>query len=147
MEDTLAKAFRERSLPAREAPNNITVLKADTSLGLVFGWAIVCNKDGEDYYDLHGDHIPQDSMLKSATDFMLTDRKAKIEHAGKTAGQVVFSMPITEDVAESFGLQTNTFGLMVAVKFSKAVVKKFADGTYTGFSIGGWRLADEENVT
>src|ERR1700726_2802355 len=32
------------------------VLKVDESLGLVFGWAIVCPKDGADYWDLQEDH-------------------------------------------------------------------------------------------
>jgi hypothetical protein len=35
------------------------VLKVDESLGLVLGWAIVCKKDGCDYFDLQEDHIPE----------------------------------------------------------------------------------------
>ena len=44
------------------------VLKVDESLGLVFGWAIVCAENGNDYYDLQGDHIPESVMLEAATD-------------------------------------------------------------------------------
>ena len=30
------------------------ILKVDDSLGLVFGWAIVCQEDGVPYYDVQG---------------------------------------------------------------------------------------------
>src|SRR5690349_15438196 len=38
------------------------VCKVDSNLGIVFGFAIVCTKDGEDYFDLQSDNIPEDAM-------------------------------------------------------------------------------------
>jgi hypothetical protein len=58
------------------------VLKVDDSLGLVLGWAIICKKDGADYYDLQDDHIPEASMLSAAVDFMQNSRVAKEMHEG-----------------------------------------------------------------
>jgi hypothetical protein len=121
------------------------VLKVDESLGLVLGWAIVCKKDGADYWDLQEDHIPESSMLSAAIDFMQHSRVAKEMHSGESAGSVVFAFPMTEDIAKAFGIETKTTGLMIAIKpMDGGMLAKFKDGTYTGFSIGGSRLEDED---
>lgn len=125
-----------------------TIIKVDESLGLVFGWGIVCKVDGEDYYDLQDDHIPEMSMMKASVDFMQNSRMAKEMHdqsdtVGK--GSVVFAFPLTTDVAKAMGLVTKQTGLMIAMKPDSAdMLAKFKDGTYTGFSIGGQRIKDEE---
>ena len=121
------------------------VLKVDDGLGLVFGWAIVCKRDGEAYWDLQEDHIPEDAMLSATVDFMQGGAMAKEMHTGDGKGTVLFAFPLTEDIAKAFGLETKTTGLMVAMKPSSAdMLAKFKDGTYTGFSIGGFRVKDEE---
>jgi hypothetical protein len=124
------------------------VLKVDESLGLVLGWAIVCKKDGADYWDLQEDHIPESSMLSAAVDFMQHSRVAKEMHGGESAGSVLFAFPMTEDIAKAFGIETKTTGLMIAMKpDSDAMLAKFRDGTLTGFSIGGHRIHDEDVAT
>lgn len=121
------------------------VLKVDESHGLVLGWAIVCKKDGANYFDLQEDHIPEASMLSAAVDFMQNSRVAKEMHTGESAGAVLFAFPMTDDIATAFGVETKTTGLMIAMKPESAdMLAKFKDGTYTGFSIGGARLEDEE---
>lgn len=120
------------------------VFKVDDSLGLVFGWAIICKEAGQDYFDVQGDNIPEDSMLKAATDFMLDSRVAKEMHAGDQKGEYVFAWPMTSECAKAMGITTDKTGLMVAAKFSPAILAKFKDGTLTGFSIGGQRIRDEE---
>lgn len=120
------------------------VTKVDDDLGLVFGYAIVCKVDGEDYYDLHGDHIPEDAMLKAATDFMENSRTAKEMHTGESRGTIIFSWPMTSDIAKAFGIETSQTGLMVAMKPDTDMLAKFKSGELTGFSIGGFRGVDEE---
>ncbi len=124
---------------------SVDVVKVDETLGLVMGFAIVCTEEGEPYFDVQGDHIPEDSMLKAALDFMENSRTAKEMHSGDSKGTVVFAWPMTSDVAKAFGITMNRTGLMVALRPSDdAMLKKFRDGTYTGFSIGGKRILDEE---
>lgn len=123
---------------------NCEIAKVDESLGLVFGWAIVCKIDGEEYFDLQGDHIPEDSMMKAAADFMENSRRADDLHARKGAGSLVFAFPLTEETAKAFGLVTNKTGLMIAMKPDETMMAKFASGEYKGFSIGGTRLEDIE---
>ena len=121
------------------------VLKVDEALGLVMGYAVICKEQGEPYFDTQGDHIPEDAMLKAALDFMENSRLAKEMHVGGGKGAVVFAWPMTEDVAKAFGILTNTTGLMIAMRPSNdAMLEKFRNGTYTGFSIGGERIKDEE---
>lgn len=126
-----------------EIANAIT--KVDDTLGLVFGWAVISKVRGEEHYDLQGDHIPETAMLEASTDFMLNKREAKEMHTGDSIGDIVFAWPMTIDIAKAFGIDTETTGLMIAMKpTDPAVLQKFADGNYKGFSIGGKRL--EETV-
>lgn len=113
------------------------VAKVDQGLGLVFGWAIVCTEKGEDHYDLQGDHIPEDVMVEATSDFMEHARIAKEMHRGDQIGSIVHSFPLTKDIADAMGIQSERTGWMVAMKPSSAVLAKFASGEYRGFSIGG----------
>jgi Putative phage serine protease XkdF len=119
------------------------VVKVDEALGLVFGFAIICKQDGQDYYDLQEDHIPEASMLKAALDFMENSRVAKEMHAGDAAGGVPFALPITTDMLE-YLVKSKQTGLLIGMLPSTAMLGKFKSGEYTGFSIGGHRLIDEE---
>lgn len=120
------------------------VCKVDSNLGLVFGFAIVCNEDGVPYFDVQGDHIPEGSMLKAASDFMEQSRRAKEMHNGEEVGKVLYAFPLTSDIAEALGIVTKRTGLLIGMKPGPAVLGKFLDGTYSGFSIGGAYLANEE---
>lgn len=124
--------------------NKVEVAKVDSELGLVFGYAIVSNIDGEPYFDSQGDHIPEDAMLKAATDFMMHSRVAKEMHDGEPVGSVVFAFPLTGEVAKSLGIECKKTGLLIAMKPDADTLKKFKDGTYTGFSIGGAYVTNEE---
>lgn len=117
--------------------NKAQVVKVDSDLGLVFGFAIVSTADGQPYYDVQGDHIPEDAMLKAATDFMENSRIAKEMHQGDAKGSVVFAFPLTAEIAKSLGITTQKTGLLIAMKPTPEVLAKFKDGSYTGFSIGG----------
>lgn len=122
------------------------VAKVDEELGLVFGFAIVSKVDGEPYFDVQGDHIPEDAMLRAATDFMLHSRVAKEMHDGEQVGEIIFAFPLTTEVAKAMEIETLKTGLMVAMKPSPGVLEKYRSGEYKGFSIGGSRGVDEDVV-
>lgn len=120
------------------------ILKVDDELGLVLGFAIISKINGEPYFDVQGDHIPEDAMLDAATDFMMNSRMAKEMHRGDQAGSVVFCWPMTTEIAKTFGITTSRTGLMIAMKpDTDEMLQKFKSGEYTGFSIGGVRVQDE----
>lgn len=131
-----APASLEFALDAR-------VVKVDSSLGLILGWAVTCKQDGQDVYDLQGDHIPEDAMLEASLGFAKSARDAKAMHAGEPVGTVLYMWPMTTEIAKAFGIETATTGLMVAMLPDEETRKGFEDGTYTGFSIGGKRVVDE----
>lgn len=114
------------------------------SIGMAFGWAIVCTENGQPYVDLQNDIIPEDAMVKAAADFMAGPRIGKEMHQGDQVGQVVFAMPLTKDVMDANGIMAEKSGLLIGWKPSDpAVLAKIKDGTYKGFSIGGERIRDE----
>jgi len=126
-----------------DTENHARVLKVDETLGLVLGWAIICKIDGQPYFDTQGDHIPEESMMESTVDFMMNSRLSKEMHIGEGKGTILFAWPMTEEVAKAFGITTSQTGLMIALKPSDpAILEKFRDGTYTGFSIGGSRIPE-----
>lgn len=128
-----------------KASGESSIVKVDESHGLVIGWAIICQKDGQDYYDVQGDHIPEEAMLGASVDFMKNSRVAGEMHEKPEGGTIVFAWPMTTEIAKSFGITTNTTGLMIAMKpENPETIEKFKNGEYNGFSIGGVRIKDEE---
>ena len=127
----------------------VDILKAHEELGMLFGFAIICNEDGEPYYDLQGDHIPEDAMLRASVDFMTDWRYAYDSHV-YGVGTVIFAWPLTSDIASAIEIETKKTGLLVGVKVDNSdIIRRFKEGIYTGFSIGGVvnqadRVYDEE---
>jgi hypothetical protein len=130
------------------------IAKVDESLGIVFGWAVICKVAGQDYYDWnidHGgvhkgnlipEHITEPAMLKSAAAFKGSDRPGNEMHEGEDVGKFLFAFPLTTDIAKAMGIACAKTGLMVGYQAPPAVLAKFKSGAYTGFSIEGVRGAD-----
>lgn len=116
------------------------IIKVDTSLGLVMGWAIISKVDGEPFVDSQNNYIPEESMLEAAADFMQHSRIAKDMHEadGELPGEVLFAFPMTTEIAKAFGITINQTGLMIAMRpDSPEILAKYESGEYSGFSIGG----------
>jgi Putative phage serine protease XkdF len=118
-------------------------LKAGVDGNVVYGWAIVCKEGGEEYVDLQGDVITENEMQKAATRFMLDRRTGKIMHEGRAVADVVHSYPLTGHMQKALGLLPDGVsplrtGWAIGMRFTdEALLKRFADGDLTGFSIGG----------
>ena len=128
----------------REFEFSVEMAKYDESLGLLFGHAIICKKNGEPYFDRQGDHIPEDAMLEASLDFMRHSRIADEMHKVDEKGTVVFAMPVTDEVADAFGWQVDMTGLAIAMYPDEDMLAKFRKGELTAFSIGGVYLDVEE---
>jgi len=133
------------------------VLAVDEEHGIVVGWAIVCTKDGQPYYDLNVDrdgvrkgervpeHITKSAVIKALIDAAQVGVMAGNEmHEGPETGQFVGMFYMDADIAKSLGMTTTTEGLLVQYKPEPEVLAKFKNGTYTGFSIEGARVEFEE---
>jgi hypothetical protein len=144
----------ERGVAEKTITKVSDVLGVDDDHGIVFGFAIVCTKDGEDYYDLNVDddglhkgkavpeHITEDAMLKAVVDATLpgTHLEGDEMHAGPNTGSYPFMFPLTAEIAKALGITTERTGLLCGYRPEASVLAKFKDGTYTGFSITGARL-------
>lgn len=133
-------------------------VNVDAEHGLVFGFAIVCTKDGEDYYDLNIDtdglhkgkavpeHITEDCMFKAFVDAASTGSQmpGNDMHAGPDSGTYHALFPLTAEIAKALDITTSRTGLLCVYKPEPHVLAKFKDGTYTGFSIEGARVGYEE---
>jgi hypothetical protein len=141
------------------------VLNVDEEHGLVFGYAIVSKvrksyeEPFEDYFDLNVDqdgvhkgkrvpeNITEDAMFKAAVDAAETgvQMAGNVNHDGPDVGSYYFMLPVTEEIAKALGWQVKKTGLVVGYHpGDEAVLEKFKDGTFTGFSIEGERVEYEE---
>ena len=121
---------------------DFAVQKVDESLGIVFGFAIICKRDGNEYVDVQGDHVPESAMLEATAEYMAGDRVAKDMHVGDAIGQLVFGFPLTDDIAKALEITTRQTGFIVGMKPNEEIMEKFRSGDYTGFSIGGRRIQE-----
>jgi hypothetical protein len=126
-----------------------TVIKIDEGLGVVMGWAICCTENGAPYFDLNVDregplrgqpvpeNVPETTMMRAALDFALSGAPGNVMHAGPDRGTFPFIWPLTQEVADAFGLRTTRTGLLVGYKPPPDVLAKFKSGELRGFSIEG----------
>ena len=122
------------------------ILKTDDEQRLVYGWASVITEDGKSVVDRQGDVIEADTMVKAVNKFMEHIRVGKMMHKGDQVGQVVHSMPLTNEIGESLGISSSREGWIVALKvFDDEVWSLVKSGQLTAFSIGGKAKRKEIN--
>ena len=110
---------------------------------LAFGWAYVSTVNGEISLDHSGEFIRPDQIAKAATNFMLSMRTAKAMHTGSKIGEVVHSMPLTNEIAKALGIQSDREGWLVAIKvYDDQVWQDVKSGKLAAFSIGGRALKE-----
>lgn len=113
------------------------ILKVDTARRIVWGWASVSTMKGEIVTDLQGDRIAPAQMEKMADRFMRSARAAKAMHDGDDVGEVIHSFPLTKELADAFGIQTDREGWITGTYIKSDVEwQKVLKGEYHGLSIG-----------
>jgi len=114
------------------------ILKADEEQRLVYGWASVVTEKGEPVIDRQGDIIEPETLVKAVNNFMEHVRVGKEMHKGDQIGAVIHSMPVTKEIGESLGIQSDREGWVVAFKvYDDDVWDKVKSGELAAFSIGG----------
>jgi hypothetical protein len=120
------------------------ILKADDEQRMVYGWASVVTEKGEPVVDRQGDVIEPDTLVKAASKFMEHVRVGKEMHKGNQIGAVIHSMPITKEIGESLGIQSDREGWVVAFKvYDDEVWSKVKSGELAAFSIGGRAIKED----
>jgi hypothetical protein len=116
------------------------VIKADKDSKVIWGWAYVATVNGEISLDHSGEWVSPETLVKAATNFMKNTRVSKVNHQGDQDGDIVHSLPVTKDLAEALGIQTDREGWIIGVIASDETLAKVQDGSLTSFSIGGRAL-------
>lgn len=120
------------------------ILKVDDEQRMVFGWASVVTENGEMVVDRQGDMIEPETLVKAVNEFMEHVRVGKAMHIGEQVGVVVHSLPITKEIGDALGIQSNREGWVVAYKvYDDAVWDMVKSGELAAFSIGGRALKEE----
>ena len=115
-----------------------TILKTYPDQQIVYGWASVISENGTPIIDTQGDVIMPAALAKAAQDFMVDSRQGKLMHKGEPIGEVVESIVLTKELQDALGIDLKKEGWFVGFKVHKAEIwKKFKDGDYPAFSIGG----------
>ncbi len=120
------------------------ILKTDDEQRMVYGWASVVTEDGEPVVDRQGDVIEADTLVKAVNEFMEHVRVGKAMHTGEQVGVVVHSLPITKEIGDALGIQSDREGWVVAYKvYDDAVWDMVKSGELAAFSIGGRAIKEE----
>jgi len=122
------------------------ILKADEEQRLVYGWASVVTEKGEPIIDRQGDVIEAETLVKAVNEFMEHVRVGKTMHVGEQTGVIVHSMPVTKEIGEALGIQSDREGWVVAYKvYDDDVWDMVKSGELTAFSIGGKAVKEDYN--
>jgi cation transport regulator ChaB len=121
-----------------EVSMEVKVLKSDTEQRIAWGWASVATEKGQPIYDAHGDYISMDEIVPATNEFMKGSRTLKRQHSGGAIGQVIHSLPLTKELAEALGIETEKEGWITGTYFSDDESwGKVKSGELPAFSIGG----------
>lgn len=122
----------------------LKVLKIDDDQRIIYGWASVTTYKGELVVDLQGDVIKTDTLHKSINEFMKGVRVGKLNHSGEQVGQIVHSFPMSKEICEALGIQSDKEGWITGYHVTNDELwKAVKSGEYAEFSIGG-RAQKEE---
>ena len=120
------------------------ILKTDEEQRMVYGWASVVTEKGEPVVDRQGDVIEPDTLVRAVNKFMEHVRVGKEMHKGDQIGAVIHSMPVTKEIGESLGIQSDREGWIVAFKvYNDDVWAKVKSGELAAFSIGGRAIKED----
>lgn len=123
------------------------IIKADGEQRLVWGWAYVSTVKGDISLDHSKEFIRPDEIVKAATNFMLDVRMAKAMHQGDSVGEVVHSLPVTKELSNALGIETDREGWIICMKIKDdATWERVKSGELSAFSIGGQAMKEALNA-
>lgn len=122
------------------------IIKSNDEERLVYGWAYVCTLNGKISLDHSQEFIRPEELVKAATKFMLDVRAAKAMHTDSPIGEVVHSLPLTKEISESLGIQTDKEGWIICMKIhDDKIWEMVKSGKLRAFSIGGYAVKETKD--
>jgi len=128
----------------KEATIEGQIAKFDEEQRIVYGWASVVTEKGVPVVDRQDDVIEPDTLVKAVNNFMENVRVGKSMHRGDPIGMVLHSLPVTDEIAKSLGIQSDREGWIVAFKvYDDNVWADVKSGKLAAFSIGGRAIKED----
>lgn len=117
----------------------LTKLAVEPRLGIAIGFLFVSKFKGEDYYDLHGHHIPEAEITKACLWFVENGGAMDVMHDRKKAGSAPFVFPYTTEFAKAVGNEKPIYtGMAFGVKpTDPTTLKRIDRGELVAFSLDG----------
>lgn len=144
MEEALGavvEAIMEAVMKADTKEVKADILKVDSDERLVWGWAYVSTLKGVVSVDHSNESVSPEVLVKAATNFMLSVRTAKAMHQGGSVGEVVHSFPLTKELGEVLGVNSDREGWIICMKIhDDKIWQSVKSGELSAFSIGGRAL-------
>lgn len=133
-------AAMEMSASTIKTGARFEVVKLDETRHRVTGFAMVSlNKNGEPVYDLQGDHITPEELVKAVQDFATVVGENAVDdmHDHSDSGRVVESMVLTAELQKALGIPEGTqpVGWLVTVEVPKSQFELVKAGKRPMFSI------------
>lgn len=120
------------------SPEAFNVLKVDEEQRIIYGWGSVTTYKGEVVVDREGDWIATDTLHKAVNNFMKGIRVGKLNHRGEAKGTIVHSFPITKELCDALGIQSDREGWITGYYVEDDDLwESVKAGDYAEFSIGG----------
>lgn len=151
MWSAVTRAIIDNVFGKEEKPKamEIPVIKINEEQRMAYGWASVISEKGQVLVDTQGDIIEPNELVKFTSEFMSDVRQAKAMHGkwgydDKQIGEVLHSFPITKELADSLGIQSEREGWIVGVKVhDDEIWEKVKSGKLRAFSIGGMGMRED----
>jgi hypothetical protein len=121
------------------------VIKFDEEQRIIYGWASVTTHKGEVVIDGEGEWFRTETLHKAVNEFMKGLRVGKLNHSGDPKGQIVHSFPISKEICDALGIQSDNEGWITGYYVEDDEL--WADvklGKYAELSIGGTAEKVEE---
>lgn len=137
----------EKDTTVSETTKSFEVLKVDEEDRIIYGWASVTKVGGELVVDHQDDVIETETLHKAVNKFMENVRVGKLMHQGEQVGMIVHSFPVSKEIMDAIGIQTDKEGWIVGYKVHEdSLWNDVKSGKYRAFSIGGAAVKDEHNA-
>lgn len=124
--------------------NDLQVLKVDDEHRILYGWASVTTYKGEVVVDRQGDTVKTETLVDAVNDFMEGARVGKLMHKGEQVGQILHSFPVTKEICDALGIQSDKEGWITGYKiYDDDLWNDVKTGKFAAFSLGGRGVREE----
>lgn len=121
-----------------EFRRRVPIEKVDDEMRIVWGWAYVCEENGQRVVDHSGQIWDADAVQKTAHGFATDSRVGGVMHQGQ-GGHIVDTLFFSKAIQEALGINCRKVGWFIGFKVDDDDAwSRVKSGELSSFSIGGF---------